>query len=62
MLKTCMFCQYICTHNLLWLNGDKTEFLNFNKHNEDDESDFTITDDKGYILKQKKTIKILGYT
>ena len=51
----------IYNHNSLKLNGDKTEFLNFSRDNNDDESKFTITDDQGNIIDQKSTIKVLGY-
>ena len=49
-------------HNSLQLNGDKTEFINLSKeYNADENLNFTIRDDKGNILKQKPTIKVLGY-
>ena len=50
----------IYKHKSLYINGDKTEFLNFNKQ-EDDGANFVITDEKKNIIKQNNTIKILGY-
>ena len=47
----------------LSINGDKTEFMNLYTENDEDEyASFTIPDDKGNIINQKYTIKILGYT
>ena len=42
--------------------SDKMEYLNFCRSQDEHGSNFTITDKKGNILKQKGTIKILGYT
>ena len=45
------------------LNGKKTEYMNMFTNNEDNpDARFTITDDKGNIVKQKRTMKVLGYT
>ena len=52
----------IYRHNSLQLNGNKTEFVNFTKDNNSKEnSNFSICDDKGNIIIQKPTIKVLGY-
>merc|ERR1711954_545075 len=50
----------IYKHKSLYINGDKTEFLNFDKP-ENEGANFIITDEKKNIIKQKKSIKILGY-
>merc|ERR1712081_106762 len=43
------------------INSDKTEFINFENTNDNDtEANFTITDTKGNLIKQKDTMKILG--
>ena len=49
-------------HNSLQLNGEKTEFLNFSRGKDNPEANFHIFYHKGNILKQRDTIKILGYT
>ena len=40
-------------HNSLCINGDKMEFLNFCCDNNEQGSNFTITDNHGSIIKQK---------
>ena len=50
----------IYKHKSLYINGDKTEFLNFDKP-ENEGANFIITDEKKNIIKQNNTIKILGY-
>ena len=42
-------------HKSLYINGDKTEFLNFSKQ-DDETANFIITDEKNNIIKQKNTI------
>ena len=48
-------------HNSLSINADKTEFMNFVCSHEEADSALTITDDKGNLIRWKKTIRILGY-
>ena len=52
---------YIYRHNSSCINADKTEFLNFGKSSEDNNANFKITDHKGNMISQKKTMKVLGY-
>ena len=52
---------HLCRNNSLCINASKTKFLNFGKSDENDDASFTITDDQGKTINQKKTIKVLGY-
>ena len=54
--------QSIYKYNSLYINGEKTEFLIFNRNKESEDNPITIYDNKGNIINEKKTIKILGYT
>ena len=54
--------QSIYKYNSLYINGEKTEFLMFNRNKESEDDPITIHDNKGNIIEEKKTIKILGYT
>ena len=46
-------------HSSLHINGDKTEFINFDESHKDMDAKFSITDKKGTIIRQKDTIKVL---
>ena len=54
--------QSIYKFNSLYINGEKTEFLMFNRNKDNEDDEITISDNKGNIITERKTIKILGYT
>ena len=45
-------------HNSLVINSHKTEYMHMDKNI--DENLYTITDDKGIIVKPKTVMKVLG--